>query len=141
MIKRLLIGAVAAMALLAAPAVMGQTIGIGGGLGLANQASQSGGSVTGGGINGGGTALAGVTASQTTQTAFTTGLAGTKLTLGVTGASIVSEHNVNGGAQQTTVGSSLGGGFSGGVGGSNFSGNSVSAGTWSGIHGFLGLGF
>lgn len=142
MIKRILSGAIAALAVAAmVPVAMAQTIGIGGGLGIANIGSQSGGSVTGGGINGGMTSILGTTTSQTTQTAGTTGLAGTKVTLGHTGPSIVSEHSVSGFAQQTTTGTSLGGALSGGVGGSGFSGNSVSGGTWSGIHGFLGLGF
>lgn len=140
--KRFLAGVVAVLAVAAmVPAVMAQNIGIGGGLGIAHIGSQSGGSVTGGGINGGMTSILGTTTSQTTQTAGTTGLAGTKVTLGNTGPSIVSEHNITGFAQQTTVGTSLGGALSGGVGGSGFSGNSASGGTWSGIHGFLGLGF
>lgn len=108
-------------------------------LGIATMNSASGGAVSGGGVNGGGSALAGVTASQTTQTAATTGLAGTKLTLGVSGPSIVSEHNVVGAAQQTTTGFSLGLAGSGGVGASNFSGGAASSGHWAGISGFLGF--
>lgn len=131
---------VMAAALLLSTPAFAQTIGIGGGVGVVGLQSMSGGSVQGGGFNGGATALAGVTASQTTQTAATTGLAGTRLSMTPSGTSLVSEHNVTGGSQQTTVGSSLGGAFSGGAGSSSFLGSSMSQGTFGGVQGFLGVG-
>lgn len=112
---------------------------IGGGLGFTSLQSGTVGSVSGGGANGGITGLAGITSSQTTQAAGTSGLAGTKLTLDKNGASLVSEHNVSGFAQQTTVGGSLGGAISGGAGLSAFTGTSLSSGSFNGVNGFLGF--
>jgi hypothetical protein len=108
-----------------------------GALGIVNMQSVSGGSVQGGGINGGASGIAGVTASQTNQSAWTTGLAGTRLTLDNTGAQIVSEHAVSGGSQQSMVGGSLGLAASGGVGASGFSGSALSTGQFLGLAGHL----
>jgi hypothetical protein len=106
-------------------------------LGVAGMASQSGGSVSGGGASAGASALAGVTGLQHTQEAGTTGLAGTKLTLDNTGASIVSEHQVTGYSRQTLVGGSLGFAGSGGIGASTFNGSSFSQGQFLGVAGHL----
>lgn len=136
MIKRSLIAGVSMLALAFAfnPA---NALDANAALGLTNLQSMSGGQVQGGGVNGGASGLVGVTGSQTTQSAGTTGLAGTRLTLDNTGAQIVSEHNVTGWSQQTTVGGSLGLAASGGVGASGFSGGALSTGQFIGIAGHL----
>lgn len=126
-----------AVALLASAAVPAVAFDANFALGTTNMNSASGGAVQGGGTNGGGSALAGVTGSQTNQSSWTTGLAGTKLTLDNNGGSIVSEHTVAGGAQQSMVGGSLGFAASGGVGSSGFIGQAASSGQFLGIAGHL----
>lgn len=112
---------------------------VGGNLSIVGMQSGSQGAVQGGGANAGLTAVAGVTASQTTQKASTTGVAGTQFTQDKNGTSLVSSHDVKGKSSQTTSGLSLGLGASGGIGASTFTGVSASQGSSLGLNGFLGF--